>query len=80
MQNARILQRTHEVEFNALGWEPVEQPAASAEQHRPELNVDQVQYPGLQTILPGVGTCIITFRSPAARLACCTQEAMPSVT
>ena len=80
MQYAGCLQRSDQVELDVFGREALEQTPALAEQHGHELDLQNVEHPGLQALLGGEGTVQHTSRSPAAALACSTQATMPWVT
>jgi hypothetical protein len=51
MQYARCLQRSDQVELNVFGREALEQKSALAEKHRPELDFENIEQPGLQALL-----------------------------
>src|SRR5829696_5372419 len=56
VQRAGSFEGTDQVERYVLGWEVVEQPATLPQEYRPQLDVDQIKYAGLQALLRGVGT------------------------
>src|SRR5215213_452851 len=56
VQRAGSFEGTDQVELYVLGWEVVEQPATLPQEYRPQLDVDQIKYAGLQALLRGVGT------------------------
>ena len=55
VQGRGRLERADKVEFDVLRGKVVEEPSTLAEQHRPELNLNGVEHPGLECLLGGVG-------------------------
>src|ERR1700730_8466441 len=81
VHHARCFERPDQLKFEVLRSQIVEEPPTLPEENRDEMDLHLVEKaPGRRHSCAVLAPCGITSRSPAAALACATQDSMPSVT